>query len=165
MPNQPGHRTPNLTTTKLRRFSAGQPNLLRAHQQCHPHDTPTWLWYPTTAWRGNQADHDVQNIASARRFSSRAIPNTVHHQNQRSRHSLPSNPEVICRLPEQLLPENSCAVEPAPPKLEVFQGQLGRFRLLYIYLFEIRKIVVCFLWLSLPGDCRVTDEALLAETT
>ena len=24
---------------------------------------------------------------------------------------------------------------------------------------------VCFLWLSLPGDCRVTDEALLAETT
>ena len=32
-------------------------------------------------------------------------------------------------------------------------------------LFEIRKIVVCFLWLSLPTDCRVTDEALLAETT
>ena len=32
-------------------------------------------------------------------------------------------------------------------------------------LFEIRKIAVCFLWLSLPGDCRVTDEALLAETT
>ena len=32
-------------------------------------------------------------------------------------------------------------------------------------LFEIRKIVVCFLWLLLPGDCRVTDEALLAETT
>ena len=32
-------------------------------------------------------------------------------------------------------------------------------------LFEIRKIVVCFLWLSLPGDCRVTDDALLAETT
>ena len=31
-------------------------------------------------------------------------------------------------------------------------------------LFEIRKIVVCFLWLLLPGDCRVTDEALLAET-
>ena len=27
------------------------------------------------------------------------------------------------------------------------------------------KIAVCFLWLSLPGDCRVTDEALLAETT
>ena len=23
----------------------------------------------------------------------------------------------------------------------------------------------CFLWLSLPGDYRVTDEALLAETT
>ena len=32
-------------------------------------------------------------------------------------------------------------------------------------LFSIRKIAVCFLWLSLPGDCRVTDEALLAETT
>ena len=32
-------------------------------------------------------------------------------------------------------------------------------------LFEIRKIAVCFLWLSLPGDCSVTDEALLAETT
>ena len=32
-------------------------------------------------------------------------------------------------------------------------------------LFEIRKITVCFLWLSLPGDCRGTDEALLAETT
>ena len=32
-------------------------------------------------------------------------------------------------------------------------------------LFEIRKIAVCFLRLSLPGDHRVTDEALLAETT
>ena len=32
-------------------------------------------------------------------------------------------------------------------------------------LFEIRKIAVCFLWLSLPGDYRVTDEALLTETT
>ena len=32
-------------------------------------------------------------------------------------------------------------------------------------LFEIRKIGVCFLGLSLPGDYRVTDEALLAETT
>ena len=29
-------------------------------------------------------------------------------------------------------------------------------------LFEIRKY---FLWLSLPGDYKVTDEALLAETT
>ena len=40
--------------------------------------------------------------------------------------------------------------------------------LIYISLwvdFEIRKIAVCFLWLSLPGDYRVTDEALLAETT
>ena len=32
-------------------------------------------------------------------------------------------------------------------------------------LFEIRKFSVCFLWLSLPGDYKVTDEALLAETT
>ena len=32
-------------------------------------------------------------------------------------------------------------------------------------LFEIRKIEVCFLWILLPGDYRVTDEALLAETT
>ena len=32
-------------------------------------------------------------------------------------------------------------------------------------LLEIRKIAVCFFWLSLPGDHRVTDEALLAETT
>ena len=32
-------------------------------------------------------------------------------------------------------------------------------------LFEIRKIAVCFLWLSLPGYYRVTGEALLAETT
>ena len=32
-------------------------------------------------------------------------------------------------------------------------------------LFEICKIAVCFLWLSLPGHCRVTGGALLAETT
>ena len=32
-------------------------------------------------------------------------------------------------------------------------------------LFEIRKIAVCFLWLSLPDDCMDIDEALLAETT
>ena len=32
-------------------------------------------------------------------------------------------------------------------------------------LFEIRVIAVRFLWLSLPDDYRVTDEALLAETT
>ena len=30
---------------------------------------------------------------------------------------------------------------------------------------KFAKIAVCFLWLSLPGDCKVTDEALLAETT
>ena len=33
------------------------------------------------------------------------------------------------------------------------------------YLFEIRKIAVCFLWLSLPGHYWVTDEAFLAEST
>ena len=27
------------------------------------------------------------------------------------------------------------------------------------------ETIFCFLWLSLPGDHRVTDEALLAETT
>ena len=32
-------------------------------------------------------------------------------------------------------------------------------------LFEICKIAVCFLWLLLLGHYRVTDEALLAETT
>ena len=31
--------------------------------------------------------------------------------------------------------------------------------------FEIRKIAVCFLWLSLLGHYRVTVEALLDETT
>ena len=30
--------------------------------------------------------------------------------------------------------------------------------------FEICKIAVFYLWLSLPGHYRVTDEALLAET-
>ena len=32
-------------------------------------------------------------------------------------------------------------------------------------LFDIRKIAVCFPGLSMPGDYRVTDEALFAETT
>ena len=32
-------------------------------------------------------------------------------------------------------------------------------------LFGVREVAMCFLWLSLPGLCRVTDEALLAETT
>ena len=32
-------------------------------------------------------------------------------------------------------------------------------------LFEIRKIAVSFLWFPLPGHFRVTDGALLAETT
>ena len=32
-------------------------------------------------------------------------------------------------------------------------------------LFEIHKIAICFLWLSLPGHYRVIDDALLAETT
>ena len=38
-------------------------------------------------------------------------------------------------------------------------------RLLIDCLFEIRKIAVCFPRLSLPGHYRVTDEALLAETS
>ena len=33
------------------------------------------------------------------------------------------------------------------------------------YLFEIRKIAACFLWLPLPAHYMVTDEALFAETT
>ena len=32
-------------------------------------------------------------------------------------------------------------------------------------LFEICKIAVCFLWLSMPVHYKVTDEALLAKTT
>ena len=40
----------------------------------------------------------------------------------------------------------------------------GRFYALFVD-FEIRKIAVCFLWLSLPGHYRVHNEALLAETT
>ena len=32
-------------------------------------------------------------------------------------------------------------------------------------LFEVRKVAVWFLWLLLPGGCRVADEALLAEIT
>ena len=32
-------------------------------------------------------------------------------------------------------------------------------------LFEIIKIAICYLWLSLPGHYRVTDEALLTKTT
>ena len=31
-------------------------------------------------------------------------------------------------------------------------------------LFEIRKFAVCVRWLSLLGDYRVTDEALLTKT-
>ena len=30
---------------------------------------------------------------------------------------------------------------------------------------QLEGIAVCFLWLSLPGHYRLTDEALLAETT
>ena len=32
-------------------------------------------------------------------------------------------------------------------------------------LFEIRKIAICFFWLSLPSHYRVTDEALLGRMT
>ena len=34
-----------------------------------------------------------------------------------------------------------------------------------LFISGLYKIAVCFLWLSLPGHYRVTDEALLAETT
>ena len=45
----------------------------------------------------------------------------------------------------------------------IAQGFSRYFSLWIDCLFEIRKIAVCFLWLSLPGDCRVNDEALLAR--
>ena len=35
----------------------------------------------------------------------------------------------------------------------------------FYYVFIDLKKALCFLWLSLPGHYRVTDEALLAETT
>ena len=41
-------------------------------------------------------------------------------------------------------------------------GVLGRIYALSIEV--LHNIAVCFLWLSLPGHYRVTDEALLAET-
>ena len=53
----------------------------------------------------------------------------------------------------------------------VYTHILDRFLFILIYislwidcLFDIRKIAVCFLWLLLPDDYRVIDEALLAET-
>ena len=49
---------------------------------------------------------------------------------------------------------------------ELCSGELKTSISLWIFcLFEILKIAVCFLWLSLPGHYRVIDEALLAETT
>ena len=41
---------------------------------------------------------------------------------------------------------------------------LGGNAVLYLENEPNSKIAVCFLWLSLPGHYRVTDEALLAET-
>ena len=46
-----------------------------------------------------------------------------------------------------------------------FDPNLAYISLWIDCLFEIYKIAVCFIWLSLPGHFRVTDEALLAETT
>ena len=41
-----------------------------------------------------------------------------------------------------------------------------RFLFVFDLLFNLFRIALgYFLWLSLPGDYRVTDEALLAETT
>ena len=46
--------------------------------------------------------------------------------------------------------------------LQFCEFQIGsRFKDLY----KSKVNFQCFLWLSLPGDYRVTDEALLAETT
>ena len=45
------------------------------------------------------------------------------------------------------------------------EGSHFWFYIWFDWLFEIRKIAVCFPWLLMPGDYRVTDEALLAETT
>ena len=54
-----------------------------------------------------------------------------------------------------------------------YSGQVVNYldpNLIYIslwiyFLFEIRKIAACLPWISLPAHYRVTDEALLAETT
>ena len=51
---------------------------------------------------------------------------------------------------EPICPKNLGSLSPTPMMLHMMQ---------------LRKIAVCFLWLSLPGHYRVTDEALLAETT
>ena len=54
----------------------------------------------------------------------------------------------------------------APYPIFFWMGHFERKQFASVYnSFEIRKIAVCFLRLSLPGDYRVTDEALLAETT
>ena len=54
----------------------------------------------------------------------------------------------------------------------IFKQVFNYFDPIFIYIslwidcqFKIRKIAVCFLWLSWPGQYRVTDEASLAETT
>ena len=57
-------------------------------------------------------------------------------------------------------------------KIKIFDQPALNYKLMRVFtdpfvgfcLFEIRKIAVYFFWLLLPGDCRVTDEALLAET-
>ena len=57
-------------------------------------------------------------------------------------------------------------------KVEEMRSTMSRYVILKVHIPKskarvtvIRKIAVCFLWLSLPGHYRVTDEALLAETT
>ena len=57
--------------------------------------------------------------------------------------------------------------------LDAYSRQVFNYSdLIFIYislwidcLFENRKTAVCFLWFSLPGNYKITDEALLAETT
>ena len=57
---------------------------------------------------------------------------------------------------------NKDANQPAHPRCLI---SVFAFRFLDSIIPIIRKIAVYFLWLSLPDDYRVTDEALLAETT
>ena len=70
-------------------------------------------------------------------------------------------PPLLYLLAGKIWPWIKPVASPLPSRSVV----LIDFSLWIDCLFEIRKIAVCFLWLSLPGHYRVTDEALLAETT
>ena len=60
---------------------------------------------------------------------------------------------------------DSSNAKPETPPMDVLYWSWFRMRVIGRCVFEIRKIAVSFLWLSLPGHYRVTDEILLAETT